>query len=65
MSLRTYTTWEEDFTSDRMELHGYDDELIAIVDKLGHEWVLYDRGGNEVARRIVKSDIVRLAGQLL
>lgn len=29
---RGYTTWEEDFLTDRCELHGFNDELIAIVD---------------------------------
>jgi hypothetical protein len=62
---RNYTTWEEDFLSDRSELHGYKGELVAVIDKVGKEWVLQDRNGNEVARRHHKADIVHLAEQLL
>ncbi len=62
---RGYTTWEEDFSSDRCELHGYSDELVAVVDKVGHEWAVSDRDGNEVARRARKSDAQRLAETFL
>lgn len=32
MADRGYTTWEEDFLTDRCELRGFSDELVAIVD---------------------------------
>lgn len=32
MAYRGYTTWEEDFLTDRCELHGLNDELVAVVD---------------------------------
>jgi hypothetical protein len=65
MAKRDYTTWEEDLTSMRAELHGYNEELVAIVDKVGKRWVLYDKHGVEVAARNHKEDVQRLALQLL
>lgn len=66
---RDYTTWEEDLCSDRAELHGYDEELIAVIDQIGtgkrKEWILYNRDGKEVCRRVHKEDVMRLAGQLV
>lgn len=37
---RGYTTWEEDFTSDRCELHGFRDELVAVVDHELGAWTV-------------------------
>lgn len=69
MSKRDYTTWEGDFLSARAELHGYDEELVAVIDQIGagkrKEWVLYDRDGKEVCKRAHKEDVMRLAEQLL
>lgn len=63
--MRNYTTWEEDFLSDRCELHGYSDELVAVVDRAGGSWTVTDSAGGIVALRPDKASAVKAAEALL
>lgn len=65
MAKRDYFTWQEDFTSDRCELHGYEDELVAVVDKDVDMWVAYDPNGKEFAVCATKKEAVAAAEKLL
>lgn len=65
MSLRTYTTWEEDFCSDRCELKGYNDELVAVVETANGDWEVRDGKGLLIGRSTGKEEAQRLAETLL
>lgn len=62
---RDYFTWEEDFTSDQQELHGFDNEHIATVDKDGDMWVVWDPNGKELWVGCSKTEAVKFAEGLL
>lgn len=62
---RNYTTWEEDLTSDRMELHGYRGELVAIIEKTGGAWVVSNAQGALIATHAYKALAQKAAEALL
>lgn len=67
---RDYTTWEEDFTSDRCELHGYNDELVAVIDSFRRvraaiEWSVKDKDGKMIALKKTKEQAMKAAEGLL
>lgn len=47
---QSYFTWEEDFTSDRAELHGFSGELVAVIDTTeDNQWTVHDATGKLIA----------------
>ncbi len=63
---REYTTWEEDFLTDRCELHGFSDELVAIVDsENGVLFYVEDAKGNRILTGMQKGHAMTAAEGLL
>lgn len=62
---RGYTTWENEFLSDRWELHDSDDKLSFVVDKVGGSWTVTDAGGTIVAFRPTEAEAKKVAEALL
>jgi hypothetical protein len=66
MTERDYFTWEQDLTSDRSELHGLHDELIAIVDRVGDDqWTAHDAAGVLIAACHKEREAQRAAEKLI
>lgn len=65
MAKRDYFTWEEDFTDDQQELHGFDGEHVATVDRDVDMWAVYDPNGKELSVWLSKAEAVKFAEGLL
>jgi hypothetical protein len=67
MKNRGYTTWEEDFSSERCELRGFHDELVAVVDQeYGHpQFYVENAEGTRILTGMRKDDAKRAAESLV
>ncbi len=67
---RDYTTWKNDFLSDRWELFGTEGEMIAAIDKATDNtksetiWSLLDYKGNLLSTHRTLEEAKTAAGKL-